>query len=133
MFTLTQRVFWEDTDAGGVVYYANYLRFLERARSEWLRSLGVHQESLRQDPGCQFVVTEVHARYLKPARLDDLITISARLATLDRVRLCFAQDIRRGDEVLLQADVHAACVNAQTLRPMRLPPAISTLLAPSTP
>lgn len=120
-FRLTQRVYWEDTDAGGVVYYANYLRFLERARTDWLRSLGLHQEQLRHEAGWMFVVAHVDARYLKPARLDDLLEITAELHQLDRASVLFSQQVRRGSELLLDAKVRAACVDAQSFRPRRLP------------
>ncbi len=121
-FRLTQRVYWEDTDAGGVVYYANYLRFLERARTDWLRSLGLQQERLRHEAGWVFVVAHVDARYLKPARLDDLLDISADILQLERASVLFGQQVRRGNELLLDAKVRAACVDAQSFKPRRLPP-----------
>jgi len=131
VFRIRQRVYWEDTDAGGVVYYANYLRFLERARSDWLRQLGLNQEALRHQAGWIFVVSHVDARYLKPARLDDLIDISAGLHQLDRASLVFGQQIHRDGELLLDAKVRAACVDATSFRPLRLPPDLLDLLAPT--
>ncbi|WP_374435724.1 tol-pal system-associated acyl-CoA thioesterase [Inhella sp.] len=127
-FRLTQRVYWEDTDAGGVVYYANYLRFLERARTDWLRSLGLQQERLRHEAGWVFVVAHVDARYLKPARLDDLLDISAEILQLERASVLFGQQVRRGDELLLDAKVRAACVDAQSFKPRRLPPDLTEQL-----
>ena len=120
-FRGSHRVYWEDTDAGGVVYYANYLRFLERARSDWLRELGLNQEALRLTEGWVFVVAHVDARYLKPARLDDWLTVSARVQEVERASLVFAQQIHRGDELLLDARIRVACVDAQSFKPKRLP------------
>ena len=121
------RVYWEDTDAGGVVYYANYLRFLERARTEWLRAHGFTQSALALDPGVLFSVVEVNIRYLKPARLDDLLLISCEVALDGAASLGFTQRIRRGVEngvLLAQAQVRVACVSATTFRACRVPPAI---------
>ncbi len=121
------RVYWEDTDAGGVVYYANYLRFLERARTEWLRAHGFAQSALALDPGVLFTVIEVNIKYLKPARLDDLLFISCAVAPKGAASMSFTQRIHRGaenGELLAQAQVRAACVSATTFRACRLPPAI---------
>ncbi|MFY8103564.1 MAG: YbgC/FadM family acyl-CoA thioesterase, partial [Ramlibacter sp.] len=93
-FEFPIRVYWEDTDAGGIVFYANYLKFFERARTEWLRSLGVSQQALREQAGGMFVVTDTAVRYLKPAVLDDLITVSARIETAGRASLTIAQEAR---------------------------------------
>jgi acyl-CoA thioester hydrolase len=121
-FRLPVRVYWEDTDAGGVVYYANYLRFLERARSDWLRSLGVHQEDERQRTGVVFVVSHVDAHYLKPARLDDQLEVRVGLAEARSASLVFAQSIWRGETELLHARIRVACVNAAQFKPQRLDP-----------
>ena len=121
------RVYWEDTDAGGVVYYANYLRFLERARTEWLRAHGFTQSALALDPGVLFSVVEVNIKYLKPARLDDLLLISCAAALDGAASMAFTQSIHRGVEngvLLAQAQVRVACVSASTFRARRLPPAI---------
>lgn len=126
-FRGTHRVYWEDTDAGGVVYYANYLRFLERARSDWLRELGLNQETLRHAEGWVFVVAHVDARYLRPARLDDQIEVRAGIDSLERASLVFAQQIWRGDELLLDAKVRVACVDAESFKPRRLPAAVTAL------
>ncbi len=121
------RVYWEDTDGGGVVYYANYLRFLERARTEWLRTLGYTQSALALDPGVLFSVVEVNIRYLKPARLDDLLLISCAAAPDGAASMSFTQHIHRAVEngvLLAQAQVRVACVSAATFKARRLPPAI---------
>ena len=92
------RVYWEDTDAGGVVYYASYLKFLERARSEWLRALGIDQVKLLRDERLQFVVVEANIRYHRPARFDDELVVSVALEELRGASLALAQDVRRGQD-----------------------------------
>ncbi|MGA7181568.1 MAG: tol-pal system-associated acyl-CoA thioesterase [Thiobacillaceae bacterium] len=114
------RIYWEDTDAGGVVYYANYLKFMERARSEWLRVLGFDQNELRNELGIVFMVRRVTIEYLKPARYDDLLTISARLEQANRASFVMKQTIER-DELLCRAEVTLVCVNAQSFKPVRIP------------
>jgi acyl-CoA thioester hydrolase len=120
-FTWPVRVYWEDTDAGGVVYYANYLRFLERARTEWLRELGVEQTVLWERDGLVFVVRRVEADYLRPARYDDLLLVDCCLLELGRASLTMAQWVRRGGESLLAARVKLACVETTGFRPARIP------------
>lgn len=120
-FTWPVRVYWEDTDAGGVVYYANYLKFLERARSEWLRALGIGQAELAERDGILFVVRRVEADYLRPARYDDALTVACRLAEVGRASLEMTQAIRRDDVVLLTARVRVACVTAGQIKPARIP------------
>lgn len=105
------RVYYEDTDAGGVVYYANYLRFLERARTEWLRALGCEQGQLAREVGVAFAVRSLQVEYLKPARLDDLIEVVSAIEELGRAQVVFRQVIRRGDETLLEATVRVACLD----------------------
>ena len=125
------RVYWEDTDGGGIVYYANYLRFLERARTEWLRGHGIVQSELVRDPGVVFAVTAVQIEYRRPARLDDLLDIGCEPAQSGAATLEFGQDIRRGGgdgELLVEARVRVACLDAATLRPRRLPEAILEVL-----
>jgi acyl-CoA thioester hydrolase len=127
VFVWPTRVYWEDTDGGGVVYYANYLRFLERARTEWLRTLGFTQSALAFDPGVLFSVVEVNIRYLKPARLDDPLFISCAAAPDGAASMRFTQHIHRAVEngvLLAQAQVRVACVSAATFKARRLPPAI---------
>lgn len=123
-FAIPVRVYWEDTDAGGVVYYANYLRFMERARSDWLRSLGVDQAALLRQERRQFVVVEAQVRYHKAARYDDLLSVSVRLDERRGASVVLAQEIRRGDaggELLVSGTIRAACVDSDSLRPKPLP------------
>ena len=126
-FRFPVRVYWEDTDAGGVVYYASYLRFLERARSEWLRELGIDQARLLREERLQFVVVEANIRYHRPARFDDELVVTARLAELRGASVVFAQEILRGAqaELLVSATVRAACLAADSLRPRPLPSALA--------
>ena len=126
-FIWQARVYWEDTDAGGIVYYANYLRFLERARSEWLRSRGVSQSALALDPGIIFSVVALEAQYRRPGRLDDMLAISCEPARDGAASLAFGQRIWRNDrdgQLLLSASVRVACLDARNLKPRRLPAVI---------
>ena len=107
--------------SGGVVYYANYLKFLERARTEALRSLGVQQQQLLEETGLAFAVRSVAAEYLKPARLDDLLQIETSIQDLGRAQVTFAQSIRRGDETLLTATVRVACLVLAKGKPAAMP------------
>lgn len=118
------RVYWEDTDAGGIVFYANYLKFFERARTEWLRSLGVAQGELREQVGGMFVVSETSVRYRAPARLDDELIVTARLEAAGRASLIIAQQALRGGAVLAEGTIRIGWVDAATLRPARIPDAI---------
>ncbi|MGE0583115.1 MAG: tol-pal system-associated acyl-CoA thioesterase [Steroidobacteraceae bacterium] len=115
------RVYVEDTDFGGVVYYANYLRWCERARTEWLRSKGYSQAQLARDPGVLFSVVSVQVDYRRPARLDDELTVTCEPRADGRASVRFAQRVLRGEELLVEADVRVACLAANTLRPTRLP------------
>jgi len=126
-FRHSARVYWEDTDAGGVVYYANYLRFLERARTEWLRARGFHQNELAAERGLLFAVAEVNIRYRGPARLDDLLVISCQPQAEGGASVMFKQQIHRDrddGELLAEASVRVVCVGADDFRPRRLPPEI---------
>ena len=128
-FSFPVRVYWEDTDAGGVVYYASYLKFLERARSEWLRALGIDQVKLQRDERLQFVVVEANIRYHRPARFDDELVVSVALEELRGASLALAQDVRRGtdaSELLISATIRAACIDADSLRPRPLPLALTS-------
>lgn len=120
------RVYWEDTDAGGIVFYANYLKFFERARTEWLRSLGLEQSVLRERTGGFFVVSETSVRYLQPARLDDELLVTARLEAGGRASLIIAQQatMRRDGALLCEGTIRIGWVDAQRLRPARIPPII---------
>ena len=118
------RVYYEDTDAQGVVYYANYFRFMERARTEWLRALGVDQVRLMQEERRIFVVTETQAEFLAPARFNDQIIVTARLAALSRATFDIEQNIHLDNlngTLLLRSTVRAAYLDADTLRPKRVP------------
>jgi len=120
-FTWPVRVYWEDTDAGGVVYYANYLKFLERARTEWLSALGLEQDRLAETAGVVFVVRRVEADYLRPARFNDRLEVRCELAEVNRASLSMAQEVRRGEDLLLAALVRVACVDREAFRPARIP------------
>ena len=121
MFSHPLRVYWEDTDAGGVVYHAQYLAFLERARSEWLRSLGRDQELLRRERDLVFAVRAMQVDFRAPARLDDQLEATVALRECRNASLVFAQDVRRGDTLLLSATVRIAVLAASTFRPRPLP------------
>lgn len=114
------RVYYEDTDMAGIVYYANYLKYIERARSDWVRTLGIDQNTMREDQGVVFVVRRVEADYLTPARFDDSLTVETRVSAVTGVRLIMAQEVRRGETALFRATVTVACLN-QTGQPVRLP------------
>ena len=125
------RVYFEDTDAGGVVYYANYLKFFERCRTEWLRALGIDQSTLTREQGVQFVVAAIDAKYLQPARLDDELAIVARVVQLGRCSIVFDQLALRGGELLARAQVKVACVDSQRRMPARLPQNLLSKISPS--
>lgn len=122
------RVYWEDTDAGGVVYHASYLRFLERARSEWLRALGYGQDALREHEGVVFVVRAMRLEFLRPARLDDALSVTVALGERRRASLLMRQTIRRGETLLLDAEVKVACVAAADFRPRAVPRALAAAM-----
>ncbi len=122
------RVYWEDTDAGGVVFYANYLKFFERARTEWLRALGVGQQRLREDTGAIFIVADTAVRYRRPARLDDLIDVTVAVREAGRASMALAQQAWRADELLAEGEIRIGCVDAGTFRPMRIPTPILQML-----
>lgn len=121
-FSWPVRVYWEDTDAGGVVYHASYLRFLERARTEWLRRLGVDQMAFKEATGLAFMVHRMEIDFLKPALLDDELTVSVEVKERRSASILFAQTIARVDgTVLVQAQVRAACVDLKRMQPARIP------------
>jgi acyl-CoA thioester hydrolase len=120
-FELLQRVYWEDTDAGGVVYYANYLKFMERCRTEWLRYLGVDQLRLRLDRRLQFAVVSVAVDFLLPAVLNDEIIVTAELERLSGATISFKQTIMRGEDQLIDASTRVACLDSGTLKPRAIP------------
>jgi acyl-CoA thioester hydrolase len=120
-FVWPVRVYWEDTDAGGIVYYANYLKFMERARTEWLRAIGVDQVQLKDAHGLIFVVVDVEAHYRKPARYGDQLQVSCKVSETSRASLTLDQEVYRDAELLLDGRVRAACLDAQSYRPRPLP------------
>jgi acyl-CoA thioester hydrolase len=134
------RIYWEDTDAGGIVFYANYLKFFERARTEWLRGLGLGQQHLRETLGGMFVVTDTQLRYLRPARLDDLLGVTARVRESGRASLTIEQAAwlqpapgsGEAPHLLCEGTVRIGWVDSQQMRPMRIPADILALLQPHT-
>jgi acyl-CoA thioester hydrolase len=115
------RVYYEDTDAGGVVYYANYLKFFERARTEWLRSFGLNQDKLAQEEGLIFVVRRASLDFVRPARLDDMLEVTVEPLKLARVYVRLAQEARRGAQVLARAEIQVACLNLRGFKPVAIP------------
>jgi acyl-CoA thioester hydrolase len=121
-FTWPVRIYWEDTDAGGVVYHASYLRFLERARTEWLRSLGVQQSRVQEESGLAFLVREMQLDFLKAALLDDELLVTVEVKERRAASILFAQSISRADGTeLLRAVVRVACVDTRRMRPAPIP------------
>lgn len=120
-FSILVRVYYEDTDAGGVVYYANYLRFFERCRTEWMRFAGHDQSALAAEAGIGFVARKASCEYLKPARLDDELSVGLEVEKLTRVRVVFRQHVRRGADELVTGTVEIACVNMATMTPAPIP------------
>jgi len=141
-FSLPVRVYWEDTDAGGIVFYANYLKFMERARTEWLRSLGIAQRQLLEETGGLFVVSETQLKYHRPARLDDELLVTAEVRQIGSASLIIAQRVlmktehvpSHGDApnsgLLCEGTIRIGWVDAATLRPARIPRQVSGTLAP---
>ena len=135
-FSWPLRIYWEDTDAGGIVFYANYLKFFERARTEWLRSLGIEQHSLREQTGGMFIVSETQVRYLQPARLDDELIVTAALADTGRASMMIRQQAflktAGAPKLLAEASIRIGWVDATSLKPTRLPSSILDSLEPRT-
>lgn len=115
------RVYYEDTDAGGVVYHANYLNFLERARTEMLRTQGIEQTELKAKSGVIFAVRSVKIDYLKPALFNDLLEVGTEISRVRKASLTFAQTISRAGVVLCQAEVYVACIDGEAMRPKAIP------------
>lgn len=135
VFRWPVRVYWEDTDAGGIVFYANYLKFFERARTEWLRSLGVNQRELREASGGMFVVGATEMHYHRPARLDDMLEVTARIAELGRASMTLQQEawlLADGQRSMLlcEGNIRISWVDASQMKPARIPGAILQVLAP---
>jgi acyl-CoA thioester hydrolase len=120
-FTWPVRVYYEDTDAGGVVYHSQYLNYLERTRTEWLRNLGYEQTKMREEYGIVFVVRHIQIDFIKPARFDDALMVSATIAGKSGVSLKFNQTIMRDSELLIQAKVDVVCVDVNKFKPTRIP------------
>ena len=125
------RVYWEDTDAGGIVFYVNYLKYFERARTEWLRSLGHAQESMRAETGAMFIVTNTTVRYVRPSRLDDLLDVTVQVHHAGRAQMTIRQQAWRGDELIAEGTIRIGCVDAGTYRPQRIPTSITASIAQS--
>lgn len=128
-FGFPLRVYWEDTDAGGIVFYANYLKFMERGRTEWLRSLGYGQQALKEQAGGMFVVSETAVKYHRPARLDDALWVTAHVQEAGRVSLTIAQQVLlraegQADTLLAEGTIRIGWVDASTLKPGRIPSSI---------
>jgi acyl-CoA thioester hydrolase len=128
-FAFAIRVYWEDTDAGGIVFYANYLKFFERARTEWLRAAGVEQHQLREETGVIFVVAGTSLRYLAPAKLDDLLTVTVEPEPAGRASLVVRQRALRGHTLLCEGEIRIGCVRAEDLKPQRLPDSVVAAIA----
>jgi tol-pal system-associated acyl-CoA thioesterase len=120
-FSEVYSIYYEDTDVGGVVYYANYLKFLERCRTDWLRAMHVDQQRLRAEQKLQFVVANIEVAYLRPAVLHDEILVTAELERLRGATIVFKQTIMRGNEQLIDATVRVACLDSGTLKPRPIP------------
>jgi acyl-CoA thioester hydrolase len=133
------RIYWEDTDAGGIVFYGNYLKFMERARTEWLSALGFSQEGMRRAGEGMFIVADTQLRYLRPARLDDRLTVTVALAEIGRASVTFVQEVWRGDTLLTEGRVRVGWVQPRapqadasaeqdSFKPGRIPARILALL-----
>ena len=130
-FTHPIRIYWEDTDAGGIVFYANYLKFMERGRTEWLRSLGIEQQRLRDEVGGMFVVSEATIKYLQPARLDDELVVTAQLQSAGRASMAILQQVLLKPKqptdtpvLLCEGTIRIGWVDAASMRPARIPPTL---------
>lgn len=127
-FVWPVRVYYEDTDAGGVVYYANYLKFMERARTEWLRHLGVEQDVLRAQDGVLLMVHSLCVRYVQPARFNEALQVTVKIQHLGKARITLAQQVMVNDRLLCQAEVTVACVDEAKGRPCAFPASLMQVL-----
>ena len=125
VFSLPVRVYFQDTDAGGVVYHASYVNFFERARTEWLRTFGYSNAGLMNELGVMFVVRRLELNYLKPALLDDMLDVTAQIKDVGRSRVTLLQSVIRGGELLTEGEVHLVCVAADTFKPVSVPDVLS--------
>jgi acyl-CoA thioester hydrolase len=121
IFSWPVRVYFQDTDAGGVVYHANYLNFMERSRTEWLRTFGYSNAGMMKELGVVFVVRSLKLEYLKPALLDDLVEVTSQIKEIGRSRLNIHQTVLRGEDKLVEGEVHLVCVDVQTFKPVSVP------------
>jgi acyl-CoA thioester hydrolase len=121
IFSMPIRVYFQDTDAGGVVYHANSVNFMERARTEWMRTFGYSNAGMMKELGRVFVVRSVKLEYLKPALLDDLLNVTAKIKDIGRSRVTMLQTVVRGEELLTEGEVHLVCVNTDTFKPVSVP------------
>jgi acyl-CoA thioester hydrolase len=121
VFSWPVRVYFQDTDAGGVVYHASYVNFMERSRTEWLRTFGYSNAGLMKELGMVFVVRSLKLDYLKPALLDDLVTVTAQIKEIGRSRVSILQTVLRGEDVLIEGEVHLVCVDMETFKPVSVP------------
>lgn len=128
-FSIPIRVYYEDTDSGGVVYHSNYLNFMERARTEWLRSLGFEQDVLLREQGVIFAVSSVDIAFRKPARFNELLAVTVAVQRRGAASITLAQEVQRGDEVLAAAEVRVACLDVQRFVPVALPEDVAAALA----
>ena len=125
IFALPIRVYYQDTDAGGVVYHANYVNFMERARTEWLRTFGYSNAGLMTELGVMFVVRKLELNYLRPALLDDMLSVTAQLKEIGRSRITLVQTVLRGEEMMAEGEVHLVCVGAESFKPVSVPVVLS--------
>ena len=123
-FSLPIRIYFEDTDSGGVVYHSNYLKFMERARTEWLRDIGIDQRHLKQDHQIMFVVHRIDIQYKFPARFNDDLIVKSEIKDIGSSKIEFRQMIYRNDEMLIDASVDIACIDSEKFKPVRIPPTI---------
>ncbi len=129
VFRFPVRVYWEDTDAGGIVFYVNYLKFFERARTEWLRAKGIGQHALKEQTGGMFVVSDTQVRYLRPAKLDDALVVTVAMERIGSASLLLAQQVLLADDrVLCEGRIRIGWVQADSLRPARIPPSVLNVI-----
>lgn len=128
VFVLPVRVYFHDTDAGGVVYHGSYVNFMERARTEWLRTFGYSNAGLMKEFGAVFVVRSMKIDYLKPALLDDQLDVTAQVRDIGRSRITLLQSVRRGEELLTEAEVHLVYVSLENFKPVSVPEVLRTQL-----
>lgn len=121
IFSLPVRVYYQDTDAGGVAYHANYVNFMERSRTEWLRTFGYSNAAMMKELGVMFVVRSIKVDYLRPALLDDMLSVTAKIKEVGRSRVVLDQTILRGEELLTEGQVHLVCVDVKTFKPVSVP------------